>query len=475
MRRASGKLSGYLKSFTSRSFFGASLSVLFVGCSLAHTRRDVSDIAGAKAPTHPREATVDNKGLQSLASDEVVPSNAGELKKSAFSVDSYKVERRMRIPVELNDHVQSWITYFTQRDRDRFQRFLDRGQPFKDVVENTLEENDLPAELYYLAMIESGFRTDAYSRAKAVGVWQFVAGTARRYGLRIDRHVDERKDPIRATEAAAKYLRDLYNVFGSWHLAMAAYNAGEIRVLRAIFKGRTRNFWELIQSNILPRETAAYVPKFLAVTLIGQNPEKYGFKISSATEPYPSLEAVEVPSSLELKQIAQISGINLNTLVKVNNHLNSARVPPGRSAYEVWIPAESAEKVRRLSQTLLRLVPRNTRTVASQVSPSGAGVHIVKRGDTLDGIARKYKLSIGHLMRINNLKSSRILTGMRIRIQAKTYIASNLTKYKVRRGDNLSLIAQRFKTSIRKIKIKNGLKRNHIFIGQVLKVEIPNL
>lgn len=170
--------------------------------------------------------------------------------------DSYRVERRMRIPVELNQHVQVWIEYFTTRDKERFQRFLDRGQPYRDVVENTLEENDLPAELYYLAMIESGFRTNALSHAKAVGVWQFIPGTARRYGLRIDRHVDERRDPIRATEAAAKYLRDLYNVFGSWHLAMAAYNAGEIRVLRAVFKGRTRNFWELIEAKTLPRVTA---------------------------------------------------------------------------------------------------------------------------------------------------------------------------------------------------------------------------
>lgn len=468
-------MSARLKPLKPSLLFVLYLSGLLAGCSIARTRQNGEAIlATAERPTQTSEASIDIKDIP-LALGELNVSHTEEAEKVHDSVDTYKAERRTRIAVEMNEHVQSWINYFTKRDRERFQRFLNRGQLYKEVVENTLEENDLPTELYYLAMIESGFRTNAHSHAKAVGVWQFVAGTARRYGLRIDRNVDERRDPIRATEAAAKYLRDLYNVFGSWHLAMAAYNAGEIRVLRAIFKGRTRNFWELIQAKILPSETANYVPKFLAVTLIGQNPEKYGFKIPKTATSYPSLEAVEVPSSLELSQLARVSGLDLSTLVRVNPHLNSTRVPPGRTAYEVWIPVESVKTVRNLASKLAQLVPRSHRAVASRVSSSGTVLHIVKSGDTLNEIARKYKLSIGHLMRINNLKNSRILVGTRLRTHAKTYAASSLIKYKVKRGESLTVIAQKFKTSVRKIKTNNRLKKSHIAIGQVLKIEMPNL
>lgn len=229
------------------------LSGFVSGCGSMKTRHDIAleqMPAVASLPVPPNVKTppaVENVVTTEDLLEEVTEVPQTTTQDVTENPPSIISERKVRIPVELNEHVQRWITYFTERDRERFQRFLNRGQLYRDVVENVLEENDLPAELYYLAMIESGFRTDAHSHASAVGVWQFIPGTARRYGLRIDRYVDERRDPIRATEAAAKYLRDLYNVFGSWHLAMAAYNAGEIRVLRAVFKGRTRNFWELIK------------------------------------------------------------------------------------------------------------------------------------------------------------------------------------------------------------------------------------
>lgn len=456
---------------------------LVSGCGSLKTRQDIAltqtpSVAPLAAPpdlkiSNAIENEVTTADLLEDVSEAVTETTTHDITETPPSIIS---EKKIRIPVELNEHVQRWISYFTERDKERFQRFLNRGQLYRDVVENVLEENDLPAELYYLAMIESGFRTDAHSHASAVGVWQFIPGTARRYGLRIDRYVDERRDPIRATEAAAKYLRDLYNVFGSWHLAMAAYNAGEIRILRAVFKGRTRNFWELIQSKSLPKETADYIPKFLAVVLIGQDPKKYGFAEIDTAVSYPNLEAVDVPGSMKLGRIAKLSGLDLDTLKRVNPHLNFSQTPSSIARYEIWVPAESAATLKAQQGVLFKNYARIQRASASiEVANSSTEVHRVKSGESLLTIARKYKLSVGHLKRINNLKSDRIFAGMRLRMQANVYVPSSFVKYKVKRGENLTLIARKFKTSIAKLKENNQLRKNQLAAGQILKIESPDL
>jgi membrane-bound lytic murein transglycosylase D len=376
-----------------------------------------------------------------------------------------------KIPVPENEHVQKWIRYFTEKDRERFQRFLNRGDHYRNVVEDMLEENDLPAELYYLAMIESGFRTNAYSTAKAAGVWQFIPDTARRYGLRVDRYVDERRDPIRATEAAAKYLRDLYNAFGSWHLAMAAYNAGEIRVLRAVFKGKSRDFWTLIEKKVLPSETANYVPKFAAVALIGQNPEKYGFKVEG-NETFPDLEMVEAPGSLPLSSVASIAGLPLSELRRLNPNIRGASLPPG-SGYEIWLPTKVLAKRAGIKAQLAAATSPRKGAKPSREIASTRSYHVVKRGETLASIARKYKISVAHLKRINHHPGNRILAGAKLRINSGTYRSSNLVRYKVRKGDNLIIIAKRFGVPVREIKRSNQLKRSKILVGQTLTIS-PN-
>ena len=225
-------------------------------------------------------------------------------------------------PILVHDHkdVDKWVNYFTVKDRARFQRFLNRGAKYRDLVLETLKEEGVPAELYYLAMIESGYSTGAKSWASAVGIWQFIRGTGKRYGLKINKYVDERKDPVRATRAAARYLASLYRVYQNWELAMSAYNAGEGRVLGAIMRGHTRDFWELSRKKLLPRETRNYVPKMMAAVKIGQNLEKYNF-VSKHSSPYHKPEAVDVPGSVRVRDIAKIAGVSTNSILKLNPHI----------------------------------------------------------------------------------------------------------------------------------------------------------
>ncbi len=385
-----------------------------------------------------------------------------------------------QIPVDMNDHVQKWIKYFTEKDRERFARFLERGNTYREVVETTLRENDLPVELYYLAMIESGYHTSARSHASAVGVWQFIQGTGKRYGLEISHYVDERQDPIRATEAAAKYLKDLYNVFGSWHLAMAAYNAGEYRIVRAVLNGKSRNFWELVKKKVLPSETADYVPKFLAAVEIGQNPEKYGFK-DIPTQKYPDVEAVEVPSPVRLSDVASTLGIPYDELKRVNPHLKRGFTSPRSRSYEVWVPSEHAKKAEQAATRLAALRIQGIRRAYASSSDSTRHYHVVRRGETLGSIAAKHKVSIAYLRRLNGIRGSRILVGSKLRVSANSYHAARSARgprakkkvvtYRVRRGDNLISIANRFGVSLTHLKRMNSLDRNQIYVGQVLRVK----
>ena len=273
-------------------------------------------------------------------------------------IDEVEVELSQGSSIEKNrfrnEKVKFWLDYFTGRGKERFQRYLNRGERLRDVVQSTLEESGVPNELYYLAMIESGFVTHAYSHARALGVWQFIRATGRRYGLEANYYIDERRDPIHATEAAIKYLTDLYNAFLSWELAIASYNSGELRVLRAIMDGKTRDYWEMSEQRLLPKETRNYVPKFIAANLIGRNPEKYGFidPVQIQKETYPSVVAVEVPSPVRLSTIAKTAKVPLSELKEVNPHLRRGTTPPSRKAYEIWVPANWVNAVQSVTSQL---------------------------------------------------------------------------------------------------------------------------
>lgn len=241
---------------------------------------------------------------------------------------------KLSIPFESNDEVRMWIRYFSVQDRERFERFMERGAIYKSMIQDILIQERVPSEMYYLAMIESGFSVHATSWAKAVGVWQFMPATARQYGLRVDSLVDERRDVVRATRAAARYLKELHREFRSWHLAMAAYNCGENRVRWAIRRGRTSNYWTLARMGLIPSETQHYVPKFHAAMQIARNPEGFGFPRKRALQ-FPALKKARVARSQNLDAVARDRGVTIEAIRSINPHLIRARVPRN---YSIWVP-----------------------------------------------------------------------------------------------------------------------------------------
>ena len=241
--------------------------------------------------------------------------------------------------IQQNDTVQRFLDQFqTGYRRAVVERWLTRSGRFLPMVLEVFRQKGLPEELVFTAMIESGFDPVAVSRAGAKGLWQFMAPTARQYGLRVDRWLDERLDPEKSTVAAANYLKDLYTIFGSWDLTQAAYNAGEMKVIRAIKGTGTRDFWSLTNSRLLRDETKNYVPAIHAVTIISQEPEQYGFAVTP-DEPL-SYERITVPKGTSLKHVATLSGISFDELVRLNSELRMKQTPPD-SPYHLKVPLGS--------------------------------------------------------------------------------------------------------------------------------------
>jgi soluble lytic murein transglycosylase-like protein len=241
--------------------------------------------------------------------------------------------------IQQNDTVQRFLDQFqTGYRRAVVERWLTRSGRFLPMILEVFRQKGLPEELVFTAMIESGFDPVAVSRAGAKGLWQFMAPTARQYGLRVDRWLDERLDPEKSTVAAANYLKDLYTTFGSWDLTQAAYNAGEMKVIRAIKGTGTRDFWSLTNSRLLRDETKNYVPAIHAVTIISQEPEQYGFAVTP-DEPL-SYERITVPKGTSLKHVATLSGISFDELVRLNSELRMKQTPPD-SPYHLKVPLGS--------------------------------------------------------------------------------------------------------------------------------------
>lgn len=304
------------------------------------------------------------------------------------------------IPIVMNDAVESWLDYYQTRGRESFEITLARAGRYERLMRETFRRAGLPEDLVYLSLIESGFEGTAYSRARAAGLWQFVPATARIYGLEISRWVDERFDPIAATAAAAEYLEDLHREFGDWYLAVAAYNAGPGRVHRAIRRAGSRDFWTLAEKRVLRSETRNYVPKLIAAALIAKQPDKYGLR--ERPEPIATFDFGFVPDATSLDVVADAAGVPLEDILALNLHLVRGITPPGKE-YRVRVPAG---RPRVFTENYASVPPsERVRSI----------VHIVRRGEHLGRIARRYGTRVSAILAANEgLEPTRLSVGQRL-------------------------------------------------------------
>lgn len=375
------------------------------------------------------------------------------------------------------DHpmVDKWMTYFTTKGRDQFERFYHRLREHGEQLQAWLRAEGLPPELIWLAFIESGINPKAYSRAHAAGMWQFIAATGRTYGLKYDFWLDERRDPARATQAAARHLADLYRQFKSWELAFSAYNAGPRRVDRAIRYAGTTDYWMMVGNRYaLPSETRHYVPKMIAAQRLGQNPALYGLSVTYEIEPLENTVSIAVPGGLPLAKMAERIGVPERELHSRNLHLRRPITPPGKSTF-VNIPESAA--------------PAFADWIAAGNLPIEqwrADVYVVQKGDTLSGIAREFGTSVAEIKALNQLRNSQIFPKQSLVVPGPKVQAGTSSKptpppisseqgekylmYRVRPGDTLTVLAQRFQTTIAAIQKANSRPNSNLKAGEVIKI-----
>jgi membrane-bound lytic murein transglycosylase D len=301
-----------------------------------------------------------------------------------------------QIPEVVKPSVQKWVQYFTGRGRDHMERYLSRSTRYEHIMKKVLRENGLPTDLLYIALIESGFSPKAISRAAAVGYWQFIRGTGKKYGLEITSFIDERRDPVLATQAAADYFKELYSNFNSWYLSMASYNVGEGRVWREVRKTNSKDFWYLAKKHRFPKETINYVPKFLAARMIGKDPVKYGFT-EVPFEPPIEFETVALGEAVNLRIMADKMSVDYAELKRLNPKYRGEVAPLDRSKkLELRIPpGTSAAAIIAAKDSIVK-------EIVFIADHGEADVYKVRRGDTLNKIAKRFQTNVAALKDLNN-------------------------------------------------------------------------
>jgi membrane-bound lytic murein transglycosylase D len=383
---------------------------------------------------------------------------------------------------ETQARVAHYVSMFSGRSRDRIADRLGVGSRYEPMIRSKMKAGGLPEDMYYLALVESGFNPHAYSRAAAVGMWQFMTSTARDMGLRVDRWVDERRDPVRSTSAAVRFIRGLRDQFGSLYLAAAAYNGGPGRVSRGLarYADDLENtagddaFFVLAEKDYLRNETREYVPQLIAAALIAKEPARYGMTIH--TLPPLAYDSVRVPASTPLAAIAKAAGVSTREISELNPHLLRGMTPP-RETYQVRVPEGAATQF----DSAFAALPSDERIATHRLE--------TKKGDTADRLARANGISVSALKSFNpsmeRLKSGRLAVGQVLLIPTPAVASASLAVpdpsierfpnstarlrvHTVRRGETMRAIARKYDTTPERLMRINGLRKPMVFPGQTL-------
>jgi membrane-bound lytic murein transglycosylase D len=413
--------------------------------------------------------------------------SAGVVEADIVTVDrpalSVPVEASWDIEVKeylSHDRVEYYVRRFTGSSRPTIVSWMRRGRRYEPMIRKTFREHGVPEDMYYLALVESGYNPHAYSRAAAVGMWQFMTATARGVGLRVDWWVDERRDPMKSTKAAARFLSSLNEQFGSYYLAAAAYNGGPARISRGLtrYAGRVDDsegddqFFALAETRALRRETSNYVPQLIAAAAIGKEAWKYGIRLENVP-PY-AYDSVLVPPRTAVASLTTISGIHIDSLRDHNPHLLRGTTPPDK---ETWVRVPRGYASETLTANFMAL-PDSVRSAWTPVK--------VKKATTITALAKAHGMTSTQLRWYNpKFKGSKIGIGVTINVPTKLAISGafavadpSVERYGatvngvhiVRRGETLSHIAARNGTTVTRLMAINGLKKNVIFPGQAIRV-----
>ncbi|MFA6471932.1 MAG: LysM peptidoglycan-binding domain-containing protein [Candidatus Latescibacterota bacterium] len=391
-----------------------------------------------------------------------------------------KISRKSDVPIDYNEKIRDWIYYFQTKGHDVMARWQSRGGRYIPMMQKIFAEEDLPVDLVYLSMIESGLTPRAVSRARAVGLWQFIYTTGKLYGLERNEWMDERRDPIKSTKAAAKHLGDLFKLYDDWNLVMAAYNCGAGRVSRSTQQSGLNDYWRID----LPKETDNYVPMYMAALIISKAPEIFGFQNIKKESPY-EFDTVEVRPYTNINVAAKCCGVDADILKELNAELLKEYVPLGKDMYQLRIPVGCKDKFIAEYIKIPEEKINNINTAKS---------YTVRRGDTISRVSKKFGVSVSSLMAANNLKKGAALrVGQKLKMpgvfendaiaentkktvaethKAETRKADQETRqYKVKKGDTLFLIAKLNNTTIDAIKAMNKLGESlELMAGQIITI-----
>ncbi len=385
-------------------------------------------------------------------------------------IETFKSPIHLNLSMDIGEKtaVKERIRILRKKGLKHIKRYLTRGKPYIPLIKRIFEERGIPDELIFLPIVESKFNVRAKSPAGAAGLWQFMPQTGRTYGLKINKWIDERYDVEKSTIAAANYLRDLYNVFEDWMLAIASYNSGEGAIIRRIRLYGGKNFWDI--DEYLSKETRNYVPNFLAtVSIVKDLLKREHFDYETV-----NFDILKVDKPVSLKLISEISGIPYKTLLEMNPHLKKGKTPPQKGIYNIYLPKGYKETIK----TALEKIPLTNYYALKE--------YLVKKGDTVASIAEKYCISQDELLRINKISSGKIRAGMVLKVPTVVEAYPEYTEgvidltediiytskgfiYRVKPGDNLISIAKKFGVSVKAIKRWNKIKK-YIYPNQKIVI-----